>query len=90
MAKRRKLKKTADCLCGELFDACMAIGMNKKDAPREELNGVAADILRLWGDVTVAIGKPEPGLPARKYFAALRKDTAKRVDEIVNRLNALV
>ncbi len=88
MASKRKLKKAVSAICGELFAECVAIGMNKPETPREELDKVMTDILMLEDDMMCGISSPEPGVPPRKYYRALCGDLKKRVEEIVDRLYA--
>ena len=47
-------------------------------------------ILRRQDDFICRVSHPEPGMPAKQYFKALRDDLAKQADAIVNQLYAIV
>ncbi len=90
MANKRQLKKAINFMCGELFAECVAIMHYQKQIPQKDVDDVMTGILNLQDDMLSRVCHPEPGMPAKKFFAKLREDMVHSVDDIVAQINALL
>lgn len=90
MANKRQLKKTINMVTGDLLVECIATKYINKDSRQEDVDNVMVGILRMQDDFICRVSHPEPGMPAKQYFKALRDDLAKQADAIVNQLYAIV
>lgn len=90
MANKRQLKKTINMVTGDLLVECIATKYIKKESRQEDVDNVMVGILRMQDDFICRVSHPEPGMPAKQYFKALRDDLAKQADAIVNQLYAIV
>ena len=90
MANKRQLKKTINMVTGDLLVECIAPKYINKVSRQEDVDNVMVGILRMQDDFICRVSHPEPGMPAKQYFKALRDDLAKQADAIVNQLYAIV
>ncbi|MEE1223512.1 MAG: hypothetical protein UHL07_08295 [Bacteroidaceae bacterium] len=90
MANKRQLKKTINMVTGDLLVECIATKYINKESRQEDVDNVMVGILRMQDDFICRVSHPEPGMPAKQYFKALRDDLAKQADAIVNQLYAIV
>ena len=90
MANKRQLKKTINMVTGDLLVECIATKYINKESRQEDVDNVMVGILRMQDGFICRVRHPDPGMPAKQYFKALRDDLAKQADAIVNQLYAIV
>lgn len=86
MANKRKLKKTIDCICGELFTECMIIAQCDGKTKMEDVKAVLKSIAAVNDDYIRRISHPEPGMPQKAYFKDLSINFQKSVVEIIDNI----
>lgn len=90
MANKRQLKKTINMMAGDLLVECIATKHINKESRQEDVDNVMVSILCMQDDFICRVSHPEPGMPAKKYFKALRDEMAKQAEAIINQLYAIV
>lgn len=85
---RRKLKKSINYLCGELFAECVAILHCHRDVPRQDVENVMKSILLMQDDLICRCSHVEPG-STKLYFKKLREKMTTTTDEIVENIMSL-
>lgn len=84
---RRKLKKSINYLCGELFAECVAL-LHYHQIAREDIDNLMKSILLMQDDLICRCSHVEPG-STKLYFKKLRETMINTTDEIVDQIKAL-
>lgn len=85
---RRKLKKSINYLCGELFAECVALMHYQHEISREDVDNLMKSILLMQNDLICRCSHVEPG-STKLYFKKLRETMIHTTDEIVDQIKAL-
>lgn len=85
MANKRSLKLSINLICEELFTECVAVSLYGNN--KESAEALIFTIIKLEADFVSRISHPEPGLPAKKYYKALREDFVAQAGEIVDQIH---
>lgn len=85
---RRKLKKSINYLCGELFAECVALLQYRNEIAREDVDNLMKSILLMQNDLICRCSHVEPG-STKLYFKKLRETMIRTTDEIVEQIKAL-
>ena len=72
MANKRKLKRTINYVCGDLF--------------AENVNALLAAVLTMHSDFVCRVSHPEPGMTAKVYYKKLIADFRKHVEELTDQV----
>lgn len=91
MANKRKLKKTINYVCGDLFAECVATTLysGKAEADNDNANALLSSILSMHNDFTRRVSHPEPGMAPKLYYKSLIGEFGKNVEEITDQVNSL-
>ncbi|MBR1652347.1 MAG: hypothetical protein IJ692_03025 [Alloprevotella sp.] len=81
MASRKNLKKAVKGICGELFADCVALSMVEQ-GDREKLQGLMAEVAKLYADAVCRVSHVEPGLSPKVFFAKLRADFTEKANAL--------
>ncbi len=86
MANKRELKKTINCVCGELFAECIAVSLYGENPNMENMNALLSSIAIIQNDYICKISHPEPGLPQKKFFKHLSASFNEQVSEVFDHI----
>ncbi len=89
MANKRFLKHAINGICEELFADCVAASLYGNQKQNENAEALLATIIRIQCDFTARVSHPEPGMPAKKYYADLREKFTAQVGEVVDQISYL-
>ncbi len=89
MANKRDLKKNINYICADLLAECVA-SLQYTKADRNDINNVMFSILDMQNDMICRISHMQPGMPPCQFVKKMREDMAKRTDEIIEQINALL
>ncbi|MBR1485507.1 MAG: hypothetical protein IJ612_07450 [Prevotella sp.] len=89
MANKRSLKRAINAISEELFAECVAASLYGAEAHKDNANALLHCIVKTQRHYISRVSHPEPGLPAKKYYADLRERYAAQVGEIIDQINAL-
>ena len=89
MANKRTLKQAIKLICGELFAECVAASLYGPKNSVENYEALLFSIIKMQDNYISRVGHPEPGMPAKKYYADLKEKFNAEVDDIINQINIL-
>ena len=89
MANKRTLKKAISAISGELFAECVAASLYGTENQKDNADALLKSIVTMQGDYLCRVSHPEPGIPAKKYYAGLRESFAAQVGEMIDQINGL-
>ena len=84
MASRKRLKKSINLICGELFADCVALSMCGQ-ADKETLSGFMAEVLAIRAEYVARISHTEKG-QERLFYKKLRTEFTDKVNELSDRI----
>ncbi len=87
MANKRKLKKTINYICSDLFSECMAALLYNGNKKKDEANAILTSIIIVQRDYVCRISHPEPGMSAKKYFKDLKEKFSIQIEEIADNIS---
>lgn len=87
MANRRKLKKTINYICSDLFSECIAASLYNCNKKQEEVNAILTSIIIIQRDYVCRISHPEPGMRAKAYFKDLKDKFCIQIEEIADNIS---
>ena len=87
MANKRSLKYAINLICEELLAEAIAASLYGNDQHEENADAVLFSIIRLQGDYISRISHVEAGIKPKKFFAILRENFAKEVNEVVDHIH---
>ena len=82
MANKRKLKRTINYVCGDLFAECVATSLYSGKQEAENVNALLAAVLTMHSDFVCRVSHPEPGMTAKVYYKKLIADFRKHVKNL--------
>lgn len=88
MANKRNLKQVINYVCSDLFAEGVALSMYGASENKETVDAILVSLLKTHKDFISRISHPEPGMKAKVYYRQLLLDFDKRINEIVDQLNA--
>lgn len=80
MANRRRLKKSINLICGELFADCVALSLCGHDE-EEKLKNLMAEVLALHGEYISRISHTEKG-QERLFYKKLREEFTEKANAL--------
>ena len=87
MANKRKLKKTINYICSDLFSECIAASLYNGNKKQAEVNAIQTSIIIIQRDYVCRISHPEPGMEAKKYFKNLKEHFSIQIEEIADNIS---
>lgn len=90
MNNKRELKRVINFVCDELLAECVAVSMYHGKPDKENVDTLFLNIIDVRNDFISRISHPEPGMPAKKYFADVRRDFNEHISEIIDHIGNLV
>lgn len=84
MASRRRLKKSINLICDELFVDCVALSMCGQ-GDREQLSVLMTEVLTLRDDYVARLSHTEKG-SERLFFKKLRDEFTAKVNDLSERI----
>lgn len=84
MASRKRLKKTINLICGDLFADCVALSMCNS-ADRDALNALMAEVLEIKLEYVSRISHTEKG-KERLFYKKLRDEFTAKVNDLNERI----
>jgi hypothetical protein len=85
MVNKRTLKRSINLICDELFAECIAASLYGHN--RESAEALLFSIIKMRNDFISRVSHPEPGMPAKQYFHALKEEFVSQVSEIIDQLS---
>jgi hypothetical protein len=85
MANKRLLKRRINLICDELIVECIAASLYGHN--RESAKAMIFSAIKLQDDIISRISHPEPGMPAKQYYKALREDFAAHASDINDQIS---
>lgn len=80
MANRRRLKKSINIICSELFADCVALSMcGQSDG--EKLKGLMAEVLAMHGEYISRVNHTEKG-QERRFYKQLREEFTEKANAL--------
>jgi hypothetical protein len=89
MANKRTLKHAINGICEELFAECIAASLYGQENHQDNAEALLYTILKTQRDFVSRVSHPEPGMPAKTFYKALRENFTSQVNEIVDQVNNL-
>lgn len=86
MANKRKLKRTINYVCGDLFAECVATSLYSGKQEAENVNALLAAVLTMHSDFVCRVSHPEPRMTAKVYYKKLIADFRKHVEELTDQV----
>ena len=89
MANKRTLKKAINAISEELFTEAVAASLYGSENNRDNSEALLFTIVKMQSEFTCRVSHPEPGMPAKKYFADLRDKFSAQASDIIDQINSL-
>ncbi len=89
MANKRTIKRNITAICGELFAECVAMSLYDTDVDKQNIEALIQSIVYMQCEYVRRISHVEPGIPAKAYFAELRRHFNEDLQNIVDQINNL-
>ena len=89
MANKRSLKRSINIICEELLIECVAASLYGNEKHQDNAEALLQSILKMQADYACRVSHPEPGMPARQYFKALRESFSAQVGEVIDQIHNL-
>ena len=86
MNNKRALKQVINLVCEELLAECVAASMYHGTPDPDNVESLLLNIIDVRNDFVSRISHPEPGLPAKKYYATLKQDFSEQISEIIDHI----
>ena len=87
MSNKRKLKRTINYICSDLFAEALATSLYGDINNKESIEQVLSSILIIHNNYISRVSHVEPGMPPTKYFSDLITSFNKEVIETIDQIN---
>lgn len=89
MSKKKDLKHTINCICGDLFAEVVAISLYGSQQPTDAVHDLLSAVIVMRNDYVKRISHPEPGISPKAYYKKLVEDFNRQATEIVDQISNL-
>ena len=89
MSKKKDLKHTINCICGDLFAEVVATSLYGSQQPKDAVNDLLSAIIVMRNDYVKRISHPEPGITQKAYYKKLVDDFNRQTSEIIDQIGNL-
>ena len=86
----RVIKKDIEYFVGEFIDDCTLFAALNPDKNNDDLAKVIDEAVDLYNDLKDKVNHPAEGVKPSVHFAALRKEMFEKLDELCEKLSAVV
>lgn len=86
MASKRTLKKSINYVCSELFAECVANSLYNVQKDDSNTEALLHSILTIHHNYVSRVSHPEPGIPAKAYFADLTQHFNAEISEVIDQI----
>jgi hypothetical protein len=87
MTNKRKMKKSINLICEELFAEGIAVTLYSNGKNRPNGEALLFSILKLQHNAISRVSHPEPGMPAKRYYRDLWEKFTNDASEIIDQIN---
>lgn len=89
MANKRTIKRNITAICGELFAECVAMSLYDTEVDKQNIDALIQSIIGMQSEYVCRVSHVEPGMPAKAYFADLKRRFNEDLQNIVDQINNL-
>lgn len=89
MANKRKLKRTINYICSDLFAECIAASLYNGKQNDDNASALLTSILVIHNDYVRRISHPEPGMKPKVYYQILVSSFKKQIEEVADQIGNL-
>lgn len=89
MAKKKDLKQSINCICGDLLAEGVAVSLYGSDKDKDAVKELLSTIIVMRNDFVRRISHPEPGMKAHAYYKKLIDDFNQQVSDTIDQLTNL-
>lgn len=86
MANKRKLKRSINYICSDIFAESVAASLYSDKPNQDNIKALMSSVLNMHSDYIRRVSHPEPGMKPKVYYKNIISSFHKHVSEIIDQI----